>query len=64
MIKVYFENEGGKYAELVAMFESGQAYEACTQVLYELCRKNNFSIVTESVVDEVTLDDIDNSLKY
>ena len=64
MIKVYFENEGGKYAELVAMFDSEHTYDACTQVLYELCRKNNFSIVTESIIDEVTLDDINDTLKY
>lgn len=56
--------EGGKYSELVAMFDGEETYDACTQVLYELCRKHNFHIITESIIDEVTLDDINKQLIY
>jgi hypothetical protein len=46
-VKVYFETEG--YAELVAIFDSSETYNACVPALEKLAKKNGFTKVTESL---------------
>lgn len=46
-VKVYFETEG--YAELVAIFDSSETYNACLPALEKLAKKNGFTKVTESI---------------
>ena len=59
MIKVYFECESPKYAELAAVFTSESTYDACISALMKECRNHGFDIVTESVVDSVTTKELD-----
>ena len=49
MVKVYFESE--RHAELVAIFETSEAYNACSKAL-EKCAKKDRMFVTESVEEE------------
>lgn len=49
MVQVYFETGG--YAELVAIFEHEEVYDALYDHLLEIAKKSNFTKVTESVVD-------------
>ncbi len=55
MVKVYFELENGKYAELVAIFDDESTYDACLPALEKLAKKNNFDLVTESIDEEKTI---------
>ena len=55
MVKVYFELDNGKYAELVAIFDDEETYDVCLPALEKLCKKNNFDLVTESVDEETTI---------
>lgn len=58
MVKVYFELDHGKYAELVAIFDTEETYDACLPALEKLAEKHNFDMVTESVVEEVELNEL------
>lgn len=55
MVKVYFELDNGKYAELVAIFDTEETYDVCLPALEKLAEKHNFDMVTESVVEEIEL---------
>ena len=55
MVKVYFELNNGKYAELVAIFDDEETYNVCLPALEKLCKKNNFDLVMESVDEETTI---------
>jgi hypothetical protein len=55
MVKVYFELENGKYAELVAIFDDEATYDVCLPALEKLAKKNNFDLVTESIDEEKTI---------
>jgi hypothetical protein len=63
MIKVYFETtkdgstSDGRYAELIGIFRDEETYDVCITVLDELAR-NNGMILTESVEEWNTLDDL------
>lgn len=50
MVKVYFET--GVHAELVAIFDSEETYDACFEALEKLREKHGFDFISESVVDE------------
>ena len=52
MVKVYFELDNGKYAELVAIFDDEETYDACLPALEKLCNKHNFDLVTESIEEK------------
>ncbi len=56
MVKVYFETEG--YAELVAIFASESTYMACFNALESQALEQGFMFVTESIVEEVSLNDL------
>lgn len=58
MVKVYFELDNGKYAELVAIFDTEETYDVCLPALEKLAEKHNFDMVTESVVEEVELSEL------
>ena len=58
MVKVYFELENGKYAELVAIFDNEETYDACLPALEKLAKKNNFDLVTESIDEEKTINQL------
>jgi hypothetical protein len=58
MVKVYFEMDNGKYAELVAIFDDEETYASCLPALEILCKKHHFDLITESVDEGKTLDDI------
>lgn len=55
MVKVYFEMDNGEYAELVAIFDDEETYDACLPALEKLCKKHNFDLVTESIDEETTI---------
>jgi len=57
MIKVYFEIEQ-KYAELVAIFDSEETYAVCLPSLEKLALANGFDIVTESVDEELSINQL------
>lgn len=59
MIKVYFEIEQ-KYAELVAIFDSEETYAVCLPSLEKLAKKQGFDIVTESVDEERSINQLVN----
>ncbi len=52
MVKVYFENENGSYAELVAKFDSEELYFACLPTLEILAMQNGFESVTETINED------------
>jgi hypothetical protein len=58
MVKVYFELDNGKYAELVAIFDNEETYDAILPSLEKFAKKNNFDLVTESIDEERELKDI------
>jgi hypothetical protein len=58
MVKVYFELENGKYAELVAIFDDEATYDVCLPALEKLAKKNNFDLVTESIDEEKTINQL------
>ncbi len=58
MVKVYFELDNGKYAELVAVFDTEETYDVCLPALEKLAEKHNFDMVTESVVEEIELKEL------
>lgn len=58
MVKVYFELDNGKYAELVAIFDNEETYDACLPALEKLAEKHNFDMVTESVDEETTINEL------
>ena len=55
-VKVYFETSGA--AEAVAVFDDEETYDACYSALEKLAKKHNWDMVTESIVDEVDMNDI------
>lgn len=55
VVKVYFEMERPKAAELVAKFNSEETYLACYRALEKLCKDNNWDYITESIEDEQDL---------
>jgi hypothetical protein len=55
MVKVYFELDHGKYAELVAIFDEEETYDVCLPALEKLAKKHNFDLVTESIDEETTI---------
>ena len=52
MVKVYFEMEHPKAAELVAKFDSEETYDACFPALEKMCKDNGWDYITESVEEE------------
>ena len=58
MVKVYFELENGKYAELVAILDTEETYDAIFPQLEKFAKKNNFDLVTESIDEETELKDL------
>lgn len=48
MVKVYIETENGSYAELIATFESEEAYNYCFPHLERFARSKGM-ILTESI---------------
>lgn len=60
MVKVYFELDNGKYAELVAIFDNEETYDVCLPALEKLAKKNNFDLVTESIDETTELKDLAN----
>ena len=56
VIKVYFESSVG--AEVVAVFDDEETYNACYPALKKSAEKHHWDMVTESIVDEVSMDDI------
>ncbi len=63
MVKVYFELENGKYSELVAILDTEETYDAIFPQLEKFAKKNNFDLVTESIIDEVTLHEADDIIR-
>jgi len=59
MVKVYFETDSPKYAELVAIFDDEETYSACLPALEKLCEKHHFDYITESVDDGERINDLD-----
>lgn len=57
MVKVYFET--GIHAELVAIFDSEETYDACYEALEKLREKHGFDFISESVEDEKQINKID-----
>jgi len=55
MVKVYFESKA--HAELVAYFDSEEIYLACLPSLEKLAKKSRM-FVTESIIDENTIDEL------
>jgi hypothetical protein len=55
-VKVYFETSGA--AEAVAVFDDEEAYSVCLPALEILAKKNGWPLITESIVDEVDMNDI------
>jgi len=53
MVKVYFET--GIHAELVAIFDSEETYDACFDALEKLRKKHGFDFISESVEDEIEI---------
>lgn len=60
-VKVYFETSGA--AEAVAVFDDEETYNACYPALKKLAKKHHWPMVTESIVDEVDMNDIFNFIK-
>lgn len=58
MVKVYFELENGKYSELVAILDTEETYDAIFPQLEKFAKKNNFDLVTESVIEEHDIRDL------
>jgi hypothetical protein len=56
MVKVYFETGG--YAELVAIFDSEDTYNACLPALEKLRKKHGFDFISESIVDNQTINEL------
>jgi hypothetical protein len=59
MVKVYFETDSPKYAELVAIFDDEATYAVCLPALEKLCKKHHFDYITESVDDGERINDLD-----
>lgn len=55
MVKVYFESK--VHAELVAIFDSEETYMLCLPTLEKAAKKARM-IVTESVQDEIDIDEL------
>ena len=58
MVKVYFEMDNGGYAELVAIFDSEDTYNACLPALEKLRKKHGFDFISESIVDDKTINEL------
>jgi hypothetical protein len=58
MVKVYFEMDNGGYAELVAIFDSEETYDACLPALERLRKKHGFDFISESIVDDKTINEL------
>jgi hypothetical protein len=56
MVKVYFETE--VHAELVAIFDSEETYDACLDALEKLRKKHGFDFISESIVDDKTINEL------
>lgn len=52
MVKVYFETESPAYAELIAVFDDEETYEACFPALDKLREKHGFDFISESIDEE------------
>lgn len=52
MVKVYFEMESPKYAELVAEFDREETYMVCLPALENLAKENGFDFVSEIIESE------------
>lgn len=55
-VKVYFESS--VMAEAVAVFDDEETYNACYPALKKLAKKHHWPLITESIVDEVDMNDI------
>ena len=58
MVKVYFEMDNGGYAELVAIFDSEDTYNACLPAVEKLRKKHGFDFISESIVDDKTINEL------
>lgn len=52
MVKVYFEMEHPKAAELVAIFDTEETYDVCFPALDKMRQENGWDYITESVEEE------------
>jgi hypothetical protein len=55
MIKVYFESQS--HAELVAIFDNEETYDACLPALEKLAKESGM-VVTESIDEESNLNEL------
>mgnify|MGYP006189176299 CR=1 FL=1 len=55
MVKVYFES--GCHAEMVAIFDSEELYNLCSEALEKAAAEAGM-IVTESIIDELEITDL------
>lgn len=60
-VKVYFESS--VTAEAVAVFDDEETYNACYPALKKIAKKHGWTRGTESIVDEVDMNDIFNFIK-
>jgi hypothetical protein len=58
MVKVYFE--GQRASEPVAIFKDEETYDASYQGLNGIAIKHGWSLITESIIDNVEIDDVFN----
>lgn len=60
-VRVYFETSGAAVA--VAVFDDEETYDACYPALKKLAKKHSWPLATESIVDEVDMNDTFNFIK-
>jgi hypothetical protein len=57
MVKVYYETENGSAAELIAVFNDENTYEACIPILESRCLKEGWDLMTESIDEDADLEE-------
>ena len=62
MVKVYFET--GVHAELVAIFDSEETYDACFEALDKLRKKHGFTFTSESMEDDKDINELNKKVNW
>jgi hypothetical protein len=57
-VKVYFENSFTDTAISVAVFDNEEVYIKCYPILEQIAKKDGWDMVTETLVDNVSLNDV------
>ena len=57
-VKVYFENSFTDTAISVAVFDNEEVYIQCYPILEKIAKKDGWDMVTETLVDNVSLSDV------